>query len=424
MDTSKLKEGMVVKSYKAMCEVLGDDYFSGKSKQNQLDNWARYFKWHKEGNSFIIEKIYEEVKSKTEIINSKEIHTINIYNLQIGMVVKNYKEMCELLGQSQKSRGNSRNGQFDDWRQYFSWHKDGHKFIIDSIYDKPKRKIDAREQGNNTIYSEDIQNILLQVLYNNPTEYICWSCTELLKQLSMVNSEYGCQRGNVPNLSAKINIEEDFIYDFYNSTQKSLKQKIETALNTLRRKSLASWTTVIMICKEYIEFETNKHGEPTLVNGEPIYSKVKKYRKATEEEIKSILIAERDTFLSMGYRDKQDVFLSGQWRVFKNKVNEMLTREDNIAFYYNAYEIIYNNEHVKNEFEDIISTREKLNKNISQGLYNSAETRHVNSMKKATTSEGKATPAIEKLRANFSYVKNNKELINHLIATSSNSQLK
>lgn len=57
---------------------------------------------------------------------------MNIDNLEIGLEVKNYKTMCELLEEEVKS-GKSKQLQLEKWKQYFTWHKVGHKFIIDSI---------------------------------------------------------------------------------------------------------------------------------------------------------------------------------------------------------------------------------------------------------------------------------------------------
>jgi uncharacterized protein YqiB (DUF1249 family) len=42
MDLSRLKERMIVKNYKDMCKLLGEEIKTGKSKQYQLKEWKRY----------------------------------------------------------------------------------------------------------------------------------------------------------------------------------------------------------------------------------------------------------------------------------------------------------------------------------------------------------------------------------------------
>lgn len=68
MNVSKLKQlkkGMVIKNYKAMCELLDDKIKSGGSKTKQLKEWSRYFDWKKDGHNFIIEKKYDTPKAFT-----------------------------------------------------------------------------------------------------------------------------------------------------------------------------------------------------------------------------------------------------------------------------------------------------------------------------------------------------------------------
>ena len=56
----------VYKNYKAICEVMGWTVKSGKSKQLQLKDFERYCKYHKEGQKFIIDEVYEEPKEKID----------------------------------------------------------------------------------------------------------------------------------------------------------------------------------------------------------------------------------------------------------------------------------------------------------------------------------------------------------------------
>ena len=63
------------------------------------------------------------------------------------MVVKNYKEMCKLLEEKEKSGGDSKKCQLKNWKRFFTWENQGQKFIIKEIYDEPLQKEDGRSKG-------------------------------------------------------------------------------------------------------------------------------------------------------------------------------------------------------------------------------------------------------------------------------------
>jgi hypothetical protein len=62
MKIENLKEGMKIKNYKALCDVLGEKTRTGNSKISQIDNWKKYFEFKKEKNSYIILEIYDTPK--------------------------------------------------------------------------------------------------------------------------------------------------------------------------------------------------------------------------------------------------------------------------------------------------------------------------------------------------------------------------
>ena len=78
---------------------------------------------------------------------------MQINNLEIGMVLKSYRHLCEVIEESIKA-GNSKIRQMNDLERYLTYHKDGNKFIIDSIFDIEKEKVDNRRDGNNYIDNE------------------------------------------------------------------------------------------------------------------------------------------------------------------------------------------------------------------------------------------------------------------------------
>lgn len=53
-------EDNTVKNYKVMCELLNEGEATGNSKKAQLNRWKRYFDFHKDGQKFVIDEIYDE----------------------------------------------------------------------------------------------------------------------------------------------------------------------------------------------------------------------------------------------------------------------------------------------------------------------------------------------------------------------------
>lgn len=64
-------------------------------------------------------------------------------NLKAGMVVKNYIELCKLLGESIKT-GNAKRAHLKEIERYVKLQKIGYEFLINEIYKIPKDKIDGR----------------------------------------------------------------------------------------------------------------------------------------------------------------------------------------------------------------------------------------------------------------------------------------
>lgn len=59
INTGKIAVGDCI-TYKKMCNLLGIDTYTGKQKQNQLEELQRYFDYNKEGTKYIITEIYKE----------------------------------------------------------------------------------------------------------------------------------------------------------------------------------------------------------------------------------------------------------------------------------------------------------------------------------------------------------------------------
>ncbi|WP_315112965.1 hypothetical protein [Clostridium intestinale] len=100
MKVGNLKVAQRVKDYKKMCTLLEEKIKGGDSKKAQLKEWERYFKYHKDGNAFVIDEIYKSPKDKEDNrINNGgvSIYAEDLEKLIIHMMSKsqvdNYKQV-------------------------------------------------------------------------------------------------------------------------------------------------------------------------------------------------------------------------------------------------------------------------------------------------------------------------------------------
>lgn len=80
-----------------------------------------------------------------------------IEKLEVGQTYKNWKVLCETLGEEIKS-GSGKKFQVKEFSRYFSWSKEGQKITITEIYDEPKEKIDGRKQNGKNFSSLNALN--------------------------------------------------------------------------------------------------------------------------------------------------------------------------------------------------------------------------------------------------------------------------
>ena len=65
METERIIIGKQYK-YKELCKILNEPTKGGKSKQLQLNNWKRFFRYNKEGTKFVIDEIFDTPKEKID----------------------------------------------------------------------------------------------------------------------------------------------------------------------------------------------------------------------------------------------------------------------------------------------------------------------------------------------------------------------
>lgn len=362
---------------------------------------------------------------------------MKIENLTVG-VVKNYKELCRLLCVEEKSGGNNRKLQMQEFSRYFDYEKQGQKIIIKEIYDMPKEKIETRGgRNNNTPYIQYIEKLVLDLLMQSIYKgQVFLPKNRLFKELKMINGNYAFCKNRILKLSKFICVEEETIEEWYLSTDKTLKGNLERALNNLKDQSLILWSSEITVCKMHIVGNENNTYDVTkkvyldeFDEEQPEY-KVNvnfafSHRQATEDEQKTIMYTEREVMKSLGFSSKQDIVRCGKWNDFKDTVNSILLDKLNIDYYYDSYKILFNGEHICEKYEELLylllskDDREKHQQELNKAIVERLESNVVKKQNRASQESecwfGEISDTKIIRRTNPNYIEDNRTLINKLI---------
>ena len=306
---------------------------------------------------------------------------MNIENLKEGMVVKNYKELCKLLGLEPK-KANSKKAQIKDMNTMFSFHTEGQKIIIDEIYEEAIPREDGRVGG----YSEMRTLILRLLLLSKQSENrAVFPTSTLLRGINAVNINYATGKRNQEELGEYLDIDVEYIGEFYERTNSSLKGALETNLNDLQNGRFIFWSHVIMVCKNNSKLKKNELGEFEIDEEGNIVAEINQdFREATQEEKEKILKTEKEVLNSMGYESISEVFRHRVNKTFYKEVYRRLRKSCNISFYYLAYDITFIRSSIEKELmriENVSDLKEKyiLNKKVKDKILANANKRVENS---------------------------------------------
>lgn len=351
---------------------------------------------------------------------------LNIDNLQVGHTYKNYKEICQVLGEKIKD-GNSKKSQLIEWKDYFDYEKEGRKFTITKIHRNP-----IAHKKRQVLHIKLIEELILDFLVSGKHEgekFI--SRMDLMLFLHLIKDEYRALKPKRGKLSEATGIPKEYINDFYQSTNNLLKRNIETALNDLKNRSLIFWQDAIAVC--YLEQDTddliNKkrrytdpYGDIIEDGWETVVNSWFDVREATKDEYGYISDVERKVMKELGFETKTGIFLSGQYVKFRCRVNDLLYEKHNIVYYFPAYRILFSKdvedmEEYLEEIEDYFlmpdeeqEKQKQLNQNTVERIKKSIQRKYNN----------KNDP----LRQDDKYLIFNDQLINHLIDEKKNTYIR
>lgn len=221
---------------------------------------------------------------------------INISQLNVGMVVKNYKEMCKLLKQT-VCEGNSKKYQLQTWERYFDYYKEGQKFIITQIYDTPLPDNDGRKLRD-SLYTKYIEILLMRYLTSGTDCVMDITKKQLYKLIGLVPSSY--EDGFEKEMQNKFEseVDEESIQVFCQRTDLKLNSIITSALESMKHRMLITYYPQYVIMEDNFESHV-----------------------ATKKEVSTILEIQNSTLREMGFEFWSDVVVQNKRKEFYHNCN-------------------------------------------------------------------------------------------------------
>ena len=258
---------------------------------------------------------------------------MNVSKLCEGMIIKNYKELCSVLG-IRVCSGNSKIKQLEEFNLYCKYERQGNKYIIKEVYKNPTLTLNDILKTRNNKYIKLLSDVLLEQLYKHPNNLKNVTLIKLFTMLGITNYNYQYANNYRKELSQLYDVRLSSIYYFYSNTRNEFKRIIERCLNNLQKRSVLFWSQCIMII-----------------------DKEKGIYKADEETTKLILDTQKGALQYLKVNNMFDLFAD------KKKVKEFnsIIRKELTFNYFYAYDIVVGEKAIKIEYDNILEQRKKLN---------------------------------------------------------------
>lgn len=297
--------------------------------------------------------------------------------------------MCEELDMPIRT-SNAKKAQLKELKRYCKIQQVGHSLTIVDVFDTPLPRIESR--GKTSVYGDLMQLLISDYLIEGGRTTTLITRNSMLKNIEMVNSNYSYGSRNVTHLSKYMNINQQTVYDFYNTSNSNFRSAFETALKNLRDKALIIYDTVTVV-----------------------YCSVKKHRIAEEIEKEEILAIESKVLADMNFKDIPSVRISSRWGEFKKNISRHLKIGGKIEYYYTSYEITINMENLQSNHDlDLKSLLSKMDRNQKKSELNLLVCDRLleNAKKRRIAFNGDNS---KRNRSEFNYPQDNNRLIELLI---------
>lgn len=309
-----------------------------------------------------------------DIIN----RNISCTNLSVGMEVKNYKQMCELLNETQKE-GNSKKSQIKNWQCYFDYEKKGQKFIITEIFDEPHSSLDARK-AKQGIYVGYIELLLMDFLIKQKNHCISITKRELYRILGMTSNNYFDKRWDVRGITENMGkskgtgyqypVSDKDVQVFYSRADSKLNDIINSALKSMENRFLIKYRLEYVIC----------YNDDT---------GARQFKIANDSEVEMILHAQRMAIEKLGYYNFSQIIKENKVKKYFNIVDYYLQDNYGWNYSYSQIKIIYLHDSIKKQFSATVNEirqlsnkdkKKKLNEEVIKALDTQAQNQYDKSL--------------------------------------------
>ena len=183
---------------------------------------------------------------------------MKIENLSVDQRIKNYKELCNILGIEVKS-GKSKQLQLKELERFVRYDKNKNSFIIKEIYDIPLMRVENRK-GSSTrgkeskVIKSGIQYQILNIMIKNLDHTVNFNDESLSNMQSyyfnistiyyavgLVNNQYYYGKSNYTKVSNTHNIPYEHVKDFFSLTNDKLDYYVKKALDELHSKRIITF---------------------------------------------------------------------------------------------------------------------------------------------------------------------------------------
>lgn len=278
--------------------------------------------------------------------------------LNVGDVFKNYKVLCEHLGEDPRVSQNSRNSHIKDLNEYFKFDKNGNKIIITEIADVSLFEREDGRNGNANIYGEQLELVIMNILLRCESSYMTETRDYFTQLLGMYNyalnaiKEENSAEKNEYATSRNIALQE--VDEFIETTKQRTNKAFTRALERLEEKKLITYYDAIEAKVEKLSRKEEKtYYYDTFYKDDyfPVEREVlNKFKCKTEAQVYAISKVNPQFLIN-----------------YRATLNRLLYEKLGIVSHYKAIEISFNREQMEDYIkiffkdEELLSEIKKLN---------------------------------------------------------------
>jgi hypothetical protein len=308
---------------------------------------------------------------------------MNLQNLHEGQIIKNYRELFELIKEDEKEKiagGKSKIIKLQELERYVKFKRGkGQSYIIEQIYKQEiSKQEDGRKLGNKSIYVDDISVQLLNYLVEDDTEKVMVNNDErvfltarkIFQITGMINEKYIPNKQTIEKYiwESPISLKIEDVDEFYARTESKMREMLKSALINLERR------LILLVEKRHKIFDGKKN------------------RMATNKEERRILgIKNRimEQLLSKNVVNKNlgKIYFIGKLPEFYQRVNEEVAEQLGLHHIQYGFLIGYtdrleeNLSSYKKEYEELLKIKNSLNDKFSKFVDKDAKRRYLKMQK-------------------------------------------